>query len=163
MRMQGMMTERGPAAALERERALEFVATIVEALPNPAFVKDEQHQWVLLNEEFCRLIDYDRAQLLGKSDYEFFPKEEADVFWAKDDLVFSTGEVVGTRSGSRTAPGGCTSSSRASRSTFPRRAAGSSSASSPTSPSASRSRKSSGSRASSSSSASRRGRPSSVG
>ena len=89
-----MMTERGPTAAHDRERALEFVATIVEALPNPVFVKDEQHQWVLLNDKFCRLMDFDWAQLLGKSDYEFFPKEEADVFWAKDDLVFATGEVV---------------------------------------------------------------------
>jgi len=94
MRVVGAMTEDGLAAALDRERALQFVATILEALPNPVFVKDEQHKWVLLNDKLCRLMGFDRAQLLGKSDYDFFPKEEADVFWAKDDLVFASGEVV---------------------------------------------------------------------
>jgi len=67
--------------------------TLLEALPNPVFVKDEEHRWVLLNDGVCRLMGRDRAQLLGKSDYDFFPKAEADVFWAKDDVVFATGEL----------------------------------------------------------------------
>ncbi len=96
MRLPGSKTGEGAAAAAapDRQRALQFVAAIVEALPNPVFVKDEQHRWVLVNDKFCRFMDHDRAQLLGKSDYDFFPKEEADVFWAKDDLVFASGEVV---------------------------------------------------------------------
>jgi signal transduction histidine kinase len=32
------------------------------------------------------------AQLIGKSDYDFFPKKEADVFWEKDEEVFTTGQ-----------------------------------------------------------------------
>jgi PAS domain S-box-containing protein len=76
-----------------RDAALEFVARIVEALPNPVFVKDEQHRWVLLNDHFCRFMRVEREALLGKSDYDFFPRDEADVFWSKDDVVFATGEV----------------------------------------------------------------------
>ncbi len=76
-----------------REAALEFVARIVEALPNAVFVKDEEHRWVLLNDHFCRFMGVDRDSLLGKSDYDFFPAEEADVFWSKDDVVFATGAV----------------------------------------------------------------------
>ncbi len=66
---------------------------LLEALPNPVFVKDERHRWVLLNEAFCRFIGHSRAELLGKSDHDFFPRHEADVFWRKDDLVFATGRV----------------------------------------------------------------------
>lgn len=33
----------------------------------------------------------DRQQVIGKSDYDFFPKSEADVFWEKDECVFETG------------------------------------------------------------------------
>jgi len=84
---------RSEAAAFEGERALQLVAALLDALPNPVFVKDEQHRWIFLNEKLCRFMDHDRAELLGKSDYDFFPKDEADVFWRKDDLVFSTGEV----------------------------------------------------------------------
>ncbi len=71
----------------------EVLGGILEQLPNPVFVKDEQHRWVLLNDAFCRFMGYAREALLGKSDHDFFPRDEADVFWSKDDAVFSTGEV----------------------------------------------------------------------
>jgi PAS domain S-box-containing protein len=80
-------------AALERERTLNFLAGILDALPNPVFVKDERHRWVLLNERFCRFIGRERSDLIGHSDYEFFPPAEADEFWRKDDRVFATGQV----------------------------------------------------------------------
>jgi two-component system CheB/CheR fusion protein len=83
---------RPPVSAADGA-ALRFAAGIAEALPNPVFVKDEQHRWVMLNDHLCRLMGRDRSELIGKSDYDFFPKEEADVFWEKDALVFSTGEV----------------------------------------------------------------------
>ena len=84
---------RHPEAAFEGERALQLLAALLDALPNPVFMKDEQHRWIFLNEKLCSFMSRDRAELLGKSDYDFFPKDEADVFWRKDDLVFSTGEV----------------------------------------------------------------------
>ncbi len=61
--------------------------SLLEVLPNPVFVKDEQHRWVLLNDACCRFIGHERSELIGKSDYDFFPKSEADVFWKKDDLA----------------------------------------------------------------------------
>lgn len=64
---------------------------LLEALPNPVFVKDEQHRWVLLNDAYCRFMGYERSQLIGRSDPDFFPKAEADVFWRQDDLVLSSG------------------------------------------------------------------------
>ena len=70
-----------------------FPGSILEGLPNPVFVKDEQHRWVLVNEAYCCFMGYERSQLLGKSDYDFFPKAEAEVFWSKDDLVFASGQL----------------------------------------------------------------------
>nr|WP_321464895.1 AAA family ATPase [uncultured Desulfobulbus sp.] len=65
---------------------------ILNTIPEPIFVKDRQHRWELLNDAFCTFVERPREELLGKSDYDFFPKEEADVFWAKDEQVFATGE-----------------------------------------------------------------------
>jgi PAS domain S-box-containing protein len=65
---------------------------ILNAIADPVFVKDRQHRWVLLNDAFCKFIGHGRASLIGKSDYDFFPQTEADVFWQKDELVFQTGE-----------------------------------------------------------------------
>jgi PAS domain S-box-containing protein len=82
-----------PAAEADRVGMLGFLAGILEALPNPVFVKDERHRWVLINDRFCRLIGRDRAALMGRSDHDFFPDREAQEFWRKDDLVFATGQV----------------------------------------------------------------------
>jgi PAS domain S-box-containing protein len=80
-------------AALGREASLPFLAGILDALPNPVFVKDERHRWVLLNERFCRMLGRDRAELIGRSDFDYFPRAEAEEFWRRDDHVFATGEV----------------------------------------------------------------------
>jgi PAS domain S-box-containing protein len=78
----------------QREVALRFLAGLLDSLPNPVFVKDDRHRWALVNERFCRLMGRERSELLGRSDPEFFPADEADEFWRKDDQVFATGEVV---------------------------------------------------------------------
>ncbi|HYD42222.1 MAG TPA: PAS domain S-box protein [Anaeromyxobacter sp.] len=72
----------------------EELERILDALPNPVFVKDDQHRWIALNESCCRLIGRTRAELLGRSDPDLFPGEQASVFWEKDDEVFRTGRTV---------------------------------------------------------------------
>lgn len=65
--------------------------TILESLPDPVFVKDEQHRWIYVNEAFCQLLGHHRNGLLGRSDFDTSPEAEARVFWAKDAEVFETG------------------------------------------------------------------------
>jgi len=80
-------------ARARRARAEQFLANIIEAIADPIFVKDHEHRWILLNEPTCRFIGRPRSELIGKTDYDFFPKEEADVFWAKDNEVFERGGI----------------------------------------------------------------------
>ncbi|MBH8551787.1 PAS domain S-box protein [Nostocaceae cyanobacterium CENA357] len=68
-----------------------FLLQIINGTEDPIFVKDRQHCWVLLNDACCNFLGLKREELIGKSDYDFFPKAEADVFWEKDELVFITG------------------------------------------------------------------------
>ncbi|MEH1951399.1 MAG: CHASE2 domain-containing protein [Nostoc sp.] len=74
----------------EWKRSKEFLHHVINTIPDPIFVKNEQHQWIVLNEAYCRFIGYPNKLLLEKSDYDFFPKHEADVFRQQDDLVFRT-------------------------------------------------------------------------
>ncbi|GEM_PF-3498083 len=76
----------------ERKRVESRLNMILNTVSDPIFVKDENHCWIEVNDAFCEFMGYSRDELLGKSDYDFFPKEEADVFWEKDNLVFETGE-----------------------------------------------------------------------
>jgi PAS domain S-box-containing protein len=55
------------------------------------FIKDRRHRLVMLNDASCRAVGKTRETMLGRTDHDFFPKEEADVFWARDERVFQTG------------------------------------------------------------------------
>ncbi len=67
------------------------LARIINTMADPFFVKDRDHRWVMCNDAFLKLMGHPRSALLGKSDYDFLPKEQADVFWEKDELVFASG------------------------------------------------------------------------
>lgn len=74
--------------------ARKFFDSIVNAIPTPVFVKDVLHNWILVNDAFCSFMGYRREELLGRSDYDFFPREEADVFWYNDNKVLIDGDDV---------------------------------------------------------------------
>ena len=65
---------------------------VIENIPDMVFVKDaEELRFVRLNRAGEELLGYSRDELIGKNDYDFFPKEEADSFTAKDREVLNTG------------------------------------------------------------------------
>jgi PAS domain S-box-containing protein len=74
-----------------------FFEKLINAFDEPFFIKDERHRWVFLNDAACKAFGKPRSELIGKSDYDIFPKELADVFWARDDLVFSKGKADSNR------------------------------------------------------------------
>ncbi|HCF26269.1 MAG TPA: hypothetical protein DEV81_03370, partial [Cyanobacteria bacterium UBA11049] len=80
---------RQRTAALKASQ--DFLDRVLNAVTDPIFVKDRFHRWTMLNDSFCQMIGYPREELIGKSDYDFFPKAEADVFWEYDNRVFTTG------------------------------------------------------------------------
>lgn len=85
-----MMSE----AIKSREDALresqEFLHNVVENIPNMIFVKDAEHlRFVRFNKAGENLLGYSREELIGKSDYDFFPVEQADFFVKKDRDVLT--------------------------------------------------------------------------
>jgi PAS domain S-box-containing protein len=84
-------TRKQAEEALAESR--NYLDEIINAIGEPLFVKDHQHRWVLVNNALCAFMGRSRKELLGKTDYDYFPKNEADVFWAKDEFVFTSGQV----------------------------------------------------------------------
>jgi PAS domain S-box-containing protein len=68
----------------------QFLNNILNAIPDPIYVKDEAHRWLILNDAFCQYIGRSREELIGKSYRDFLPKQEADTYREKDQLIFST-------------------------------------------------------------------------
>ena len=69
-----------------------FHNLVIENIPAMVFVKDAVDlRFVLINRAGEELLGIDRSEYLGKSDYDFFPKEQADFFVARDREVLQAG------------------------------------------------------------------------
>lgn len=72
-----------------------FLDTLIENLPIGIFAKDAQQlKWIVWNKFLEDLIGYSKSETLGKSDYDFFPQEQADFFRAKDEEVIAGKKLV---------------------------------------------------------------------
>jgi len=77
------------------ERSEVFLSSLVENLPDMVFVKEASElTFVRLNRAAEELVGLSRGEVLGKSDYDFFPKGEADSFTAKDRAVLAGRELI---------------------------------------------------------------------
>ena len=103
---QALELQRSEARA---EQALAFLDAIIENIPDMVFVKDaDKLAFVRFNRAGETLLGIPRDQLIGKSDFDFFPREEAEFFVAKDRetldnkaLVDIAEEPIQTRAGER--------------------------------------------------------------
>ena len=73
---------------------LEFLAALIDSVAHPIFVKDRSFRFVLLNRALCELVGYPRAEMLGRTDYDLFPREQCDFFRQKDLEMFRSGATV---------------------------------------------------------------------
>jgi PAS domain S-box-containing protein len=98
------ITDRKSAeTALQRSRA--FLDAVLNAIPQPVFVKDTEHRWVEFNDTFCEIMGGNRDALRGRSDFDVFPEAEAQRAWAEDDLSLASDRAVVFETG-RTLPNG---------------------------------------------------------
>ncbi len=59
------------------------------------FAKDEHYKLVMCNQVSLKLFGIrEKAEILGKSEYDFFPKKLADPIHADDILVMERGQVI---------------------------------------------------------------------
>jgi PAS domain S-box-containing protein len=76
------------------ERTRDLLHNAINAFPDPVFMKNREHRWVAVNHAFCRLLGSTPEQLLGKTDFDFVPKRDAELYWQQDEHVFNTGKSM---------------------------------------------------------------------
>ncbi|MEA5596789.1 PAS domain S-box protein [Rivularia sp. UHCC 0363] len=74
----------------EEYYSADFLFQVINGTSDPIFVKDRQHCWVLVNDAYCNFIGRSREEIIGKSDFDLFEKEEAGESWEKDEFIFTT-------------------------------------------------------------------------
>jgi PAS domain S-box-containing protein len=87
-----MGTERGE---LDNRTLTRFLDTVIEHLPAMVFIKDaEDLRFERFNRAGEELLGMKRDELVGKTDADFFPAEQAAFFQAKDREVLLGGTVL---------------------------------------------------------------------
>ena len=77
--------------SLELERAL--LKSIFDSIPDIIFAKDLDGVYTIGNDKFAELFGRSAKDIVGKTDYEIFPKDLADFFREKDKIALSAGEA----------------------------------------------------------------------
>ncbi len=78
-------------AEMERDRSQKFLNTIIENVPAPIFVKEASGlRYVLVNRAGENFWGVSRAKIIGKTSYEIFAKEEADLIAARDEQLLQS-------------------------------------------------------------------------
>ncbi len=79
----------------ELRQTNSFLNSIIENIPDMIFLKDAKElRFVRFNKAGEKLLGYSREQLIGKNDYDFFPKDQASFFTQKDQEVLLKKEIV---------------------------------------------------------------------
>jgi len=81
---------------LDNER--NMLRTMIDNIPEFMYVKDIQSRFIVANSPLARFMGVDSAEdLLGKTDYDFFPFEMAKAFHQDEQDVLRTGQPLFNR------------------------------------------------------------------
>ncbi len=79
-------------AALQEQ--VLFYDSLLNALPDPVFVKDEAHRVILVNAAHCRMADLSATEILAPDQADPTPADELAVFRAQDLLVLTSDQPI---------------------------------------------------------------------
>ncbi|MGB7769464.1 MAG: SpoIIE family protein phosphatase [Verrucomicrobiia bacterium] len=67
--------------------------SLVETMPQNVFRKDLQGRFTFANQQYCKHYKCRLEDILGKTDFDFFPKELAEKYTKDDRRVMETGQT----------------------------------------------------------------------
>ena len=80
-------------SALSKLQSVESkYRTLAENIPQKLFIKDKNSVYILCNRNFARDLKIEPDQIVGKTDYDFFPREVAEKYGASDRIIMQTGK-----------------------------------------------------------------------
>lgn len=76
------------------QEQLLFYDSILNALPDPVFVKDDSHHMILVNDAYCQMAALSPAEVLATNQVDPTPEDELAVFRAQDRLALSSDHPI---------------------------------------------------------------------
>lgn len=75
-------------AEQQARTARQVLARLLNAVPDPIYVKDESRRHILYNDAYCRFIGLDSEALMGRTDDELLPIPATEVTRLQDEQAF---------------------------------------------------------------------------
>ncbi len=83
------------AQGLDRGLDQNLLRTLIDTLPDNIYIKDTKSRFILGNNAIARYMKAASPdQLVGKTDFEFYPKEIASVFFADEQEIIKSGKPL---------------------------------------------------------------------
>ncbi len=73
------------------EDGVNLIRNFIDSSNAVIYLKDEQGHLLMVNHRFAEMLKVSKEQIIGKTDYDFAPKEEADKWRANDRKVTEAG------------------------------------------------------------------------
>lgn len=89
------ITER-KRAEVELRNSESLYHSLVETLPQNIFRKDLSERFTFANQRFCMTLGKPLHEILGKTDFDFFPPELAEKYQRDDRKILETGQMFET-------------------------------------------------------------------
>lgn len=70
--------------------------SLVETLPQNIFRKNLNEQFTFANQRFCQTLGRPLNEIIGRTDFDFFPAEMAAKFQKDDQIIMETGKLFET-------------------------------------------------------------------
>ena len=86
--MQNVRIRKQSEMALKNQ--LEFIKVLLDTIPNPIYFTDIEGKYIGSNIAFAKLYDLTKEEIIGKSIFDFFPKEWAAERHKSDLYLFET-------------------------------------------------------------------------
>ncbi|MEO7731827.1 MAG: ATP-binding protein [Kofleriaceae bacterium] len=80
------------SATLERERSL--LRTMIDLIPSFIYAKDVQSRFIACNHLVARGMATTPENVIGKTDFDFFPRDMAERFFADEQMIIASGQPL---------------------------------------------------------------------
>src|SRR5262249_46590021 len=79
--------------ALARER--DLLRTLMDNLPDYIYVKDTESRMLLSNTGHLKALGAETLEeVVGKTDFDFFPREQAEPYYRDEQVLYATGQPL---------------------------------------------------------------------
>jgi PAS domain S-box-containing protein len=78
----------------EVRKLSRFLESVIENIAEPLFILDARLRYIYVNDAFCGLCGCARADIVGRTDYDLYWKDNADYFTATYRKILDTGDPL---------------------------------------------------------------------